>query len=301
MTITVRLSGSLNLPTRTRLAIKKEKMQKVKALKNEYDQRAKYAQVKRDGYRLRITRNPAGIVKCWTRKPKDWTVLIRELPQAQVLWTRLSVPCILHAEVWAEDVPATSIISLVKAASPQVRLSIFAVERALPDDATLTDAARWCDKQGLDFIPYFIRGTRDVGCLGQFTSLSDLPKPYGDIEGYVFKDYNDQAMGEGWQKYCPVKKINLVVTGWNPGTPGLQYDGQVGSLICADSTGRVCANTSGFDQATRKTLGDHTIGRVIEVAFKGVASKGMLRMPRFLRFRDDIDPNKVDCLETYDG
>ena len=276
-------------------------MLKVKAVRNNYDQRAKYAQVKRDGYRLRITRNPAGVVKCWTRKPKDWTSLIRNLPQAQVLWTRLSEHCILHAEVWMEGTPATSVITYVKSGSPKVRLSIFSVERALPEDASLTDAARWCDKQGLDFIPYFIRGTRDVGCLGNFTSISDLPKPYGDIEGYVFKDFNEAEVGEGWQKYCPVHKINLRVSGWKPGTPGSQYDGQVGSLICVDSAGVECCSVQGFTQAQRKKLGDHTIGSVIEVAFKGIASQGRLRMPRFLRFREDIDPKLVDCVETYDG
>ena len=234
-------------------------MLKVKEVRKNYDTRANYAQVKRDGYRLQITRNPAGVVKCWTRKPKDWTNLVRDLPQAQVLWTRLSEPCILHAELWMEDTPATSVITHIKAGSSRVRLSVFSVERAVPAEASITEASRWCDKQGLNFIPYFVREQRDVGCLGTFTSILDLPKPYGDIEGYVFKDFNGQEVGEGWQKFCPVKKINLVVTGWKPGTIGKQYEGQVGSLTCSDRNGKVVCDTSGFNQELRKQLGDHTI------------------------------------------
>lgn len=275
-------------------------MDKVRELKNAYDTRAKYAQVKRDGYRLRITRNPQGVVKVWTRRPKDWTAMVRNLPTAQTLWTRLNEPCILHAEVWREDTDATSVITHVKSACPQVKLSVFGVERALPPEATLTEVAMWCVKHGLDFIPYFIRGTRDAGCLGTFTSLADLPRPYGDVEGYVFKDYNGSEFGPQWQKWTIVKKITLRVSGLEPGKTGKNI-GRVGSLICEDVSGvEVCA-ASGFSEAIRKRLTNADVGRAIEVAFKGVGSNGRLRMPRFLRFRDDIDPSNVDSIKDLIG
>ena len=265
---------------------------KVPQMKEGYDREAEFAHVKRDGYRLRITRNAAGVVKAWTRKPKDWTELVKELPRAQTLWTRLSEPCILHAEVWREKTDATSVITHVKAADPTVKLSVFAVERALPPDAPLQTVSRWCIRHGLDFVPYFKRGARVPASLGKFESLKDLPIPTGDIEGYVFKRGNM----EGWQKWTPVLTASLVVVGLKPGTRNTAFNGLVGSMELADATGRVVCNAQGFNYATRCSLGKHTIGQIVEVKYKGIGTNGKLRQPRFTRFRPDQSIIHIDTI-----
>lgn len=275
-------------------------MEKVKETFEGFDETVNYAQVKRDGYRLKITRNPAGVVRVWTRRPQDWTRLVRALPRAKPLWERLNERCTLHAEVWCPTVPATSVITMVKAADPIVRISVFSVERvdALGDSSTLTDAALWCAKHGLDFVPYYKRGTRDVGCLGTFTSKADLPRATGDVEGYVFKNFNKQGTDDkrNWRKWCAVRTATLVVVGTIAGKG--KYRGKVGSLVLADRSGTTLCSAGGFTDLQREALSDLDIGRCVEVAFKGVASKGRLRMPRFRRFRDDISPADAD---TWQG
>ncbi len=264
-------------------------MLKVRELKDDYDRVAEYAQVKRDGWRILINRTDTGVVTVTTRKPKDVTALVRELPRAQKLWTTVNEACTLHAELWGEGVASTSVVSLLKASDPNLKLSVFGVDKPLLPASTITDASMWCAKMGLEFVPYFKRGTRDPRCLGHFTSLADLPKPYGDIEGYVFKDSCDP---KGWQKYTEVKTVTLKIVGFNPGKG--QHFGRVGSLICADQSGKVVCSAGGFTLLQRVALKDSDIGRAVEVAYKNIASNGKLRMPRFRRFRDDINPKEVD-------
>lgn len=267
---------------------------KVKQITDDFDKRAKYAQIKRDGYRMYITRDDSGIVKCWTRNSKDWTSMVRELPQAQVLWNRLSVPCILHAELWKERTPATSVITAVKAVDPGVKLSVFGVERAVHPEAPIDEVALWCTKHGLDFIPCYVRGDRYPGCAGKFTSLSDLPKPHGDIEGYVFKDGNML----NWQKWTEVHTLSLVVTGVVAGNGRLA--GTVGSVILSDRRGvEVCRAGSGLDDVERARLQQSSpIGRICDVSFKGISENFVLRHPRFVRWREDLSLADVDDVKA---
>ena len=75
----------------------------------------------------------------------------------------------------------------------------------------------------------------------------------------------------------------------------------VGAINCSDRNGKEICAISGFNIAMRAKLSEEDLGRAVEVAYKGIATNGRLRMPRFKRWRDDIDPLNVDTLEEVEG
>ena len=108
----------------------------------------------------------------------------------------------------------------------------------------------------------------------------------------MFKDGNLL----NFEKWKPVKTLDAVVTDIKPGKG--KYDNQVGALILSVE-GREVANVSGMSDAERAAMGEHNIGQVVEVAYQYVGSKGRLRHPRFIRFRDDKLPEQ--CLLSQDS
>ena len=109
----------------------------------------------------------------------------------------------------------------------------------------------------------------------------------GPSEGFVLKGkgYDD------WWKVKPTKTVDCVITAINMATEG-KYAGLCGSLQLGayNYTGVQLVDlgaTSGMDDATRAGITKADIGRVVEIKYDSLASKGKLKFPRFLRFRDD--------------
>lgn len=101
------------------------------------------------------------------------------------------------------------------------------------------------------------------------------------MEGWVLKDGNYN----NWLKLKPNSTIDLVVVGIRPGRR--KYDGQVGALVCATTEGHIVAACSGMTDEQRILMGSRDIGRVVEVQYERVGSRGRLRFPQFVRWRDD--------------
>ncbi len=126
------------------------------------------------------------------------------------------------------------------------------------------------------------------------------------IEGFVFKNGNLLD----WHKWKPVKTIDVVVSGFIDGDG--KYIGLIGAMACSvyqhvtignrrRSALVEIANVSGMDDRTRILISDDEeghLGRVAEVAYQYVGSKGRLRHPRFMRWRDD--KSALDCDITQD-
>ena len=105
------------------------------------------------------------------------------------------------------------------------------------------------------------------------------------IEGWVLKNYNNAE----WYKLKPQKDIDVIVTGFQDGRG--KYLGGVGALIVSvyiDDTLTEIAKVSGMTDDIRWDIDEEKdLGRVCEIRYECLASKGRLKHPRFVRWRDD--------------
>lgn len=118
-------------------------------------------------------------------------------------------------------------------------------------------------------------------------------------EGTILKNYCafwEDSRSKHLVKMKAEKDCDLEIIGWNPGTG--QFEGMVGSLICASSDRLVEVSISGFDVTTRKWITDNIdslIGKIVTVLYNeridskqaGRAGVSSLFLPRFVEFRND--------------
>ena len=114
-----------------------------------------------------------------------------------------------------------------------------------------------------------------------------------DVEGFVLKSSHYRA--GSWIKYRPSYPVDVVILGVKPGTS--KYEGLIGSFDFGIWDGNrgdfvKVGNCSGMSDDIRRMPVELVIGRVIELKHDGVMSKGGLRFPQFVRFRDDKDPRE---------
>lgn len=178
-------------------------------------------------------------------------------------------------ELWIPGEKASAVKTAIKEQDKRLKFSAWAVQ-GLPVALHLDDVQHWCKRLGFDFAPWW------------HETPAELPV---DAEGYVFKNGNLLDV----VKWKPVRTIDAVVTGLVPGKG--QHAGKVGALLVSIE-GREIASVGGMTLEERDAMGDDSVGRVVEVAYQYVGSKGRLRHPRFIRFRDDKDPDQ--CLLSQD-
>lgn len=114
----------------------------------------------------------------------------------------------------------------------------------------------------------------------------------GSKEGFILKR---EIAFPLWFKYKVEETADLVILGYSPGTG--KYKGKIGAILCGGIVNgevKEVAKVSGMVEEIRFGLTDQDIGRIVEVKFQEVASRGRLRHPRFIRFRDDkTRPDKI--------
>lgn len=179
-------------------------------------------------------------------------------------------------ELWIPGEKASAIKTAIKEQDERLKFTAWAVE-CLPADMPLHEVEAWCKGYGFEFAPWW------------YTTPAELPV---DAEGYVFKNGNRADV----VKWKPVRTIDAVVTGIVPGKG--QHTGRVGALLVSVE-GREIASVGGMTLDERLSMSDESVGKVVEVAYQYVGSKGRLRHPRFIRFRDDKDPDQ--CLLSQDS
>ena len=116
-------------------------------------------------------------------------------------------------------------------------------------------------------------------------------------EGTILKNYSgiwEDSRSKDLVKMKAEKDCDLEIIGWNPGTG--QFEGQVGSLICASSDRKVVVSISGFSHKLRQEITDtinELIGTILAVTYnERIASEqrtdsDSLFLPRFAEFRSD--------------
>lgn len=115
-------------------------------------------------------------------------------------------------------------------------------------------------------------------------------------EGIVIKDM-DSPYGKGWTKVKKVLEDSVIIVGFTSGKG--KYTNQIGAIRFGQYVDKELieyGQCSGMDDATRDKLTksqDEMIGRVFDIKFQERFESGKFREPRFLRFRNDIDPITV--------
>ena len=235
----------------------------------------KWYQLKLDGHWACIENSPNG-VSITTRRPTDITAKLR-WHECYGLGHRMPVGCAVLGEIWLPGHPSWDIKTAINEKNSNLRFTAFAVARGLSPETSLPDVMLWCHAQGFETSVVYDEPPFGFG---------DMPP---DVEGYVGKDGNLI----GWRKWKPVRTMELIVKGRTPGEG--KHAGRIGALVCKTFCGCEVAKVSGMTDEHRKEItemfsNDTLNGRVVEVAYQEVTSKGRLRFPRFRCFRPDKAP-----------
>lgn len=262
----------------------------------------KYAQLKRDGLWLTITKDGTGSMRASSRTPRDVT--------DKVVWHPTLDGMLLHAPrvttIWCEAYVSGGDREAVKAAMrdqrPELKIEAFAVHMYdgdfLPAYDTLEYVESLCECMSVPFVPY-IRTSHDAGLDWSLEPVQSLPPAPDDCEGWVLKDGNLL----NWRKVKPVETWDLVVIGYTEANPG-KFEGLIGAVRLADATGREVCQVSGMSDDWRKWLTAnqaYCMGRVVEVKAQGLGRAGGLMHPQWVSLRDDKTAAEADTVEIREA
>jgi hypothetical protein len=200
-----------------------------------------------------------------------WEAAMREVPSDTILW----------GELWVPGRHASQVKTAIISEDPRLRWDVFA-SPTFAANTPLETLDLACRAWKLTFIPWYP------------ADLMGFPPVGGDVEGYVLKDANLL----NWRKYKPHHDIDLVVTDVKDGRG--KYLGLVGALVCSTVEGHNVASVSGMTDKQRieMSLADDLVGRICEVRYQYVGTAGRLRHPRFVRWREDKQPE--ECTLSQD-
>lgn len=241
------------------------------------NQAVAYAQVKRDGHQLIVTKID-GVVQALSRNGTDLTEKIKSFGWASSLWSMPDGSKVI-GELFVKGRPASAVKTALNGLVGPLLFEVFEVS-SLKADASLEEVEQWCFKNKLTFV--------------KFLTIPGIPYDWmfcpehleEDQEGWVFKN------GNGWEayKWKPVRTLDLKCVGYVDGNG--KNIGLVGSIIGATCDGVVRANAGGISDSERieVSFNKHEyLGRIFEVAYQYIGAGGRLRHPRFIRWRDDKD------------
>lgn len=254
-------------------------------------QHCPWAHAKHDGWQMRVRKDSLGRVTVKSRNTKDYyeklkfcrtlTLGILEMPRDTEVW----------GELWYPGEPASFVSSAIKHEASELRFDAFCTPSIDPE-ASLPDTKLECEAYGFHFLDYYVfHEYTPRGAVDYFHDVKDLPVG-GDIEGYVLKHGNMHQ----WYKYKPQETIDLIITGYTEGKGA--HEGFIGSLVCSTIEGYEVANVGGMSIDDREEIScreEYYLGKVVEVSYQYVGSKGRLRHPSFIRVRDDKLQQECTC------
>jgi hypothetical protein len=186
---------------------------------------------------------------------------------------------IIDAELYVPGCGREAVKTALADAPETLRLSVFATTAI----TRLYDLPQWCKDYGFEYEP--ILDIADARAVNSATH-----------DGFVLKSH---TMYGHWLKEKSRMTADLVVIGWRPGKG--QHLGRLGALECADATGRFVCAAGAMDIPMRIALTEMAkngtlVGRVVEIAYERVGSRGGLQHPRFIALRDDKEPEHASTI-----
>jgi ATP-dependent DNA ligase len=261
------------------------------------DQPVRYISPKMDGHMYYIRVDRCGKITCMTKNGKDRTEKILNCPH--LMFKLINLPCDtgLMAEFHCPGIPATSVPTMINDGDERLQISVFAAPMLGGEDLRGTDLPVVMNRvmmHGLDTVP-----VESIKHKYEQEFVQDLLDKAitGKIEGWVLKE----SHMEGWYKLKPVKTIDAIIVDHQV-SDSKSYTGCLKSvslgLVNNDGTIHDLGECGGgFSKKFKLSLNtvnlrNNLIDKVIEVAYQSITPGKKLQFPRFIRFRDDKDPDQ---------
>ena len=257
---------------------------------------ALYVQAKYDGIMVTVYNSPRDGVQAYSRHANPTkgllTAKVKDTTWFGQCENNLNIGESLMGELWCPDQPA----SAVKSDCQGCRFSVFAVPH-FNDNVGLPSLQGYVERMGLHFPSWWEYCTaRNRTDCHKVWDLGDPRSANPNYEGFVFKDGNLL----NWAKHKPSPTIDLVVTEVNMAIGG-KHSGRIGSFTVRTTEGHViCDVGTGLKDPQRRLRPADCLGRVVEVGYQYISSKGSLRHPRFLGFRDDKTADECSITQDLD-
>lgn len=259
-------------------------------IKDWKEEEVRYAQEKKNGYRLTLTCDEYNKWHAFGKK-ENYIDKILHLFQEGIYKDVFLPSCsIVDGEVYVKGKKASDVPTAMNEKWDTLRFAAFAMPYADKSDARNKDLGEI--NKILKDCGFEVPILYDISS-GDYTDeqLLESAKEL-KIEGWVLKN----AHYEQWYKLKVLKSCDVVITKWEPGS-GLMT-GLMGALVGSvyqDGVLKEITNIgTGFDEEQReKFTPEFCMGKVVEVTYQDVAAKGRLQHARFVRFRDDKEAK--DC------
>jgi len=243
-----------------------------------------WAHAKFDGNCIEFRRSDKGVFTALTTNDYDEWPRLKLNKWAVLLARRMPLDSTFLGEVYVPGKPASAVKHYI-ASGKRLDVRFFALPRLHGRDwskAAMNDVTDMFKLLGLPFAEPLIL-LPEGWTEGHLLKMSsELP----DVEGWVLKGGHMLD----WYKLKNERAIDLVVTGFVDGEG--KNLGLVGSLRCSvtlpDGSRQEIARAGGMDDDARLDIDEaRDLGRVVQVKYQYVGSKGRLRHPRFDGWRDD--------------
>lgn len=244
------------------------------------------AEIKEDGWWTRIT-NLGGGLRVHGQRIHDGKYRYHEIPEDIIrkCWVKLPPETVVDGELFIRNGFSTDVPHYL--ATEPWRLHFCAFSMPIFRGKDLTHCY-YAPGRNL------LAGILGLQIVTELETFYDLP-----TRSEVLALLNGQWSGEGivlkhgwyygWWKVKPVETADVVIIGLKDGKG--KYEGMVGSLILG-LEGQPIGKCSGMNDETREAITDADIGRVVEVHYDRLTSKGKLRFARFEGWRDDKSPEQ---------
>ena len=250
--------------------------------------------LKLDGHWTCLKHSVDGVVSVTTRIGTDITSKVSWHRDVARLGGGTPPGTVILGEFWVPGKPSSAVKTAINEQSKELVFTPFAIARCAP--IPLEELEQWSVVRANNQLRMWGYTPLDASSRPPFGFQSELPR---DCEGYVVKLSNLL----GWQKWKPVKTVDLIVCGVTEGQG--KYTGKIGALRVRTAEGHEVAQISGMTDLQRDYFtAISPIGRVVEVQYQEVGSKGRLRFPQFIRTRDDkarseCGVNQDKAVEAY--
>jgi ATP-dependent DNA ligase len=261
-------------------------------------QKVMYVQKKLDGHRLLFLKQATASEKqaiALMRNNTDLYEQLYEKAKGNNIWPWLAKLLALppnssvDGELHVPGEPASYIKTAIKDSDDRLQFTAFALPYL--DGRQITDFAEAfhiTEALGIDFAPFYYFEEPKILNVDYWEQ-----QMVEDQEGWVAKLHHYS----GWYKIKKVRTLDAIITRIVPGEG--KYFGLIGALGCSifNSKGEkieICSCSGMTDDIRHQT---DLVGKVVEIKYQEVGSKGRLRHPNFLRFREDKLPYECTTIQ----